>query len=174
MRIKRCQWWGVSLITSWFTSVKRKNEPMMIPDNEQDAAVQAYVETMSALVLKQELPDTKPDEEARNRALARTAAVLRSVDVARRAMLIRFLSQSGLVALGIGADLQALNLIGSDLSHLNLGKVRLSEANLSHARLMSVDLRGADLRGANLSGAVLRDASVTQEQVQQARQSKSV
>jgi hypothetical protein len=33
------------------------------------------------------------------------------------------LSQSGLVLLGIGADLQMLNLSGADLSHLTLGKV---------------------------------------------------
>jgi hypothetical protein len=161
MRAKPYLLWAGSKISSWFTYLTHKNEQVMTPDNEQDSAVQAYRETMSALFLKQEVPEAKADEEARYRALAYTVTVLRSISVARRAILIEFLSQSGLLLLGIGTDLQALNLNGADLSHLNLGKVKLSEANLSHAKLMNGDLRDADLRGANLSWADLRGANLS-------------
>jgi len=160
MGAKRCLMWGIAILPSWFTRLTRKNEQVMAPDDQQVAALQAYFEMMSELFLRQKLDDVKPGDDARHRALAHTATVLRSVDVARRATLIRFLSQSGLVLLGIGTDLQTLNLSGADLSHLTLGKVRLSEANLSHAKLMSGDLRGADLKGANLSWADLRGAKL--------------
>ncbi len=139
MRAKHWGIWRVAILPSRLTRLTRKNEQTMVSDHKQDAAVQAYVETMSALLLKQEVCDAKPDEEAQRQALAHTATVLRSVDVAHRATLIRFMSQSGLMLLGIGTDLQTLNLSGADLGHLTLGKVRLSEANLSQAKLMSGD-----------------------------------
>ena len=174
MGAKRCLMWGIAILPSWFTRLTRKNEQVMAPDDQQDAALQAYFEMMSELFLRQKLDDVKPGDDARHTALAHTATVLRSVDVARRATLIRFLSQSGLVLLGIGTDLQTLNLSGADLSHLTLGKVRLSEANLSHAKLMSGDLRGADLKGANLSWADLRGAKLGKTDLRGADLSRAV
>lgn len=123
MRAKRCLKWDIAILPSWFTRLTRENEQVMAPDDQQDAVLQAYFEMMSELFLKQELGDVEPGDDARH-----TATVLRSVDVARRATLIRFLSQSGLVLLGIGTDLQTLNLSGADLGHLALGKVRLLES----------------------------------------------
>ena len=161
MRAKHGWVWRVALLPSRLTRLTRPDEQAMASADEQDAAVQAYVETMSALFLKQEVREATLDEEAQHTALAHTATVLRSFDVAHRATLIRFLSQSGLVLLGIGTDLQTLNLSGADLGHLTLGKVRLSEANLSHAKLMSGDLRGADLKGTNLRWADLRGADLS-------------
>ena len=161
MRAKHGWMWRVAILPSRLTRLTCQNEQAMACDYEQDAEVQAYVETMSALFLKQEMRDARPDAEAHHRALAHTATVLRSVNVARRATLIRFLSQSGLVLLGIGTDLQTLNFAGADLSHLALGKVKLSEAKLSQAKLMSGDLAGADLRGANLGKTDLRGADLS-------------
>src|SRR3981081_1166752 len=112
MSAKRCLNWAIALLPSWFTWLTRKNEQATAPGNEQDAAVQVYVETMSALFLKQGSHEVKLDDEAQHSVLAYTVTVLRSVDVARRATLIRFLSQSGLMLLGIGTHLQTLNLSG--------------------------------------------------------------
>src|SRR5260370_787067 len=182
MKAKRCLMWGIAILPSWFTRLTRKNEQVMAPDDQQDAALQAYFEMMSELFLKQKLGDVKPGDDARHTALTHTATALQSFDVARRATLIRFLSQSGLVLLGIGTDLQTLNLSGADLSRARLVSTNLGYAILSRTKLISAILRAAnlsrayldaaDLSGADLSGAALRDASITQEQLHQARPSK--
>ena len=56
MRAIRLLLWGIALHPSWLTRLTPKNEQEMASDREQDAAVQAYVETMSTLILKQGSP----------------------------------------------------------------------------------------------------------------------
>src|SRR5260370_37663656 len=96
--------WGIAILPSWFTRLTRKNEQEMAPDDQQDAALQAYFEMMSELFLKQKLGDVKPGDDARHTALTHTATALQSVDVARRATLIRCLVQCGVALLAIATD----------------------------------------------------------------------
>ncbi|MEH1790587.1 pentapeptide repeat-containing protein [Nostoc sp.] len=63
------------------------------------------------------------------------------------------------------ADLQSINLKGSDLSYADLSEANLSSANLrgtdlSFADLSQANLKDADLRGALLMSANLRQASL--------------
>jgi hypothetical protein len=44
MKAKRRLWWDSILPSSWFVHVKRRNEQAIAPDNQQVAALQAYLD----------------------------------------------------------------------------------------------------------------------------------
>jgi hypothetical protein len=127
-------------------------------DRSQETALQNYYEEMRVLLLDGELLTSKPAQDI---ARARTLAVLRGLDGARKAMLIVFLDRAELIQAGStviplsGADLAAADLTEASLAGADLSKADLRNAHLSGADLSAADLSGADLRGANLSGAGL-------------------
>ena len=150
----------------------------------RDTALQSYLDEMTKLLLDRELRISQPGEEVREVARVRTLAVMRQLDATRNGIVLRFLSESGLVetvnspdaVLSLsnanlhGIDLSTLDLSGLDLSKANLNManlsfVSLSGADLSNARLSKSNLIGANLLGANLRGAELMDALVTDEQL---------
>ncbi|HSJ88834.1 MAG TPA: pentapeptide repeat-containing protein [Anaerolineales bacterium] len=148
-------------------------------DHQQAAALQAYIDRMSELLLKDKLSKFSSDE-VRNVAKSRTLAVLRELDAQRKGSVLLFLKDSGLIdreavidlcgadlrsAVVEHANLSRLNLAGADLSGAdlhgaNLGKSFLSEANLSGANLSGANLSGAELFESNLSGANLNQAKL--------------
>jgi uncharacterized protein YjbI with pentapeptide repeats len=79
-----------------------------------------------------------------------------------------------------GADLSFANLIGADLGGADLSGANLSGANLREADLSAgvnfdgADLSGADLEDADLDYANFSQATVTDEQISEAKTSKSV
>jgi uncharacterized protein YjbI with pentapeptide repeats len=174
---------GVGL---WFTMQQDARQQQIEDQRAQDAALQAYLDQMSQLMLEHNLRDA--DSEARTLATARTLTVLQSLDdPQRKKNVLRFLYEADLidhpkpiVSLE-GANLQDINLEDGNLSggpflqgpHRYLctleGEVLgfpgsifggdladLSGANLSRADLREAILSGVDLKGANLSGADLR------------------
>ena len=150
-------------------------------ENQRKAALQAYIEKMSTLLLAQNLRDSSEDEEVRKIARVSTLTVLRRLDAERKGNVLRFLHESGLV----DKDKRIIDLSGADLSGAGLSRVDLHLADLSLAHLFNADLHGADLHGADLrladlsganlslahlfnadlSGADLSRASVTPEQL---------
>ena len=148
-------------------------------DNQREAALQAYIDSMSELLLEKNLRKSSDDDEVRKIARVRTLTVLPRLDANRKRSVLQFLIESVLIDvydpiinLG-GADLSEVNLsethlgraslFGVDLSRSNLFGVNLSEANLSRsnlngANLCIANLDGANLCGANLCGADLREA----------------
>jgi uncharacterized protein YjbI with pentapeptide repeats len=126
----------------------------------QDAALQAYLDQMSQLLLDKAPPlrQSEEDSEVRTLARARTLTVLSRLDGDRKAQVVQFLYESGLIA---GAQ-PIVDLSGADLSRTNLRGGRLFQANLSYANLREADLsRGANLREANLSYANLSGADLS-------------
>ena len=120
--------------------------------NQQEMALQTYLDRMSELLLEKRLddPDTT-DIEVRKIARVRTLTILSRLDGGRRGTVLRFLYDSGLIV----KDKCIIDLTGA-----NLSKADLSKANLSGADLSDADLSDADLSRANLSGA-----TVTNEQL---------
>ena len=114
-------------------------------DNQREAAIQAYINSMSALLLEKNLRESNENDEVRNIARVRTLTVLPNLDPLRKRNVLLFLHESGL----IDNNKRIIDLSEADLSDANLGGVNLSDANLSGA-----DLSGADLSDANLSGAI--------------------
>ena len=60
------------------------------------------------------------------------------------------------------ADLQSINLKGSDLSYADLSEANLSGANLRGTDLSFADLGQANLKDADLRGALLMSANLRQ------------
>jgi len=148
----------------------------------EDAALQAYLDQMSQLMLERDLRSSKEDNEVRILARARTRTVLARLNSRRKGSVVRFLYEADLinkkhpvVSLAdvrlsgadlsgdelSGADLSGAKLIGADLSggadlsDANLIGTNLRNADLVHTILSGANLNGADLSGADLSGATL-------------------
>jgi uncharacterized protein YjbI with pentapeptide repeats len=114
----------------------------------QDAALQAYLEYMSQLILEKDLRGSEAGSAAHTLARARTLTVLSALGPDRKANVLQFLYESGLIA----STQPIVKLEGADLSY----------ANLSNALLQDANLAGADLHGANLSDAFLPNANLTE------------
>jgi len=152
-------------------------ERELAKQNAQAAALQAYLDQMSTLLVKNDLRTSAEESEVRTVAQARTATVLQRLDADANRNVIRFLNEARLTRNGqssinllAGADLQGANLEGVDLSNVDLSSTILKGATLSDAFLADAKLRGAnltnaymyraDLSYATLNNAVLRGANL--------------
>ena len=156
-----------------FNFVASKNEREIASDKQHEDALQAYIDKISELLLKEHLGELKPEyEEVRNIARVRTLTVLRGLDAERKGSVLQFLYESGLISKDkqiinlSGANLSGAYLMRADLSRADLSgaylmRANLASANLSEADLLKADLSGADLFQANLSGADLSEADLS-------------
>jgi uncharacterized protein YjbI with pentapeptide repeats len=162
-------------------------------DNQHEAALQAYIDNMSALLLEKDLREPVEVDKVRKIARVRTLTVLPRCDGRRKAIVLNFLYESGLIDKDQkivdldGADLSEADLFRAQLSKADLSRANLSRANLSRANLVEAklnstvliktklseaNLSGADLRGASLSEASLDGAIITNKQLDEARSLK--
>jgi uncharacterized protein YjbI with pentapeptide repeats len=144
---------------------RAESEQEIEEQRTQDAALQAYLDEMSSLVIgKNSLRNSEEDSEVRTLARARTLTALGRLDPKRKTALMQFLVEAKLVQRVderpplIG--LSDANLSGAVLWEADLRGAHLIGADVMDANLMNADLRDADLRDADLSGARLRDADV--------------
>ncbi len=140
---------------------QHETELQIATDNQREVALQAYIDKISELLLEKKLRESTEDDEARTIARVRTLTVLRGLDAIRKASVLQFLHESGL----IGKDTRIISLQGADLSgaHLSSADLRYADfigANLRYAHLSSANLEGAYLNEAKLSGAKLNEANL--------------
>ena len=141
---------------------RAKNERQIEEQRAQDAALQAYIDQMSQLMLGGNLRDSEEDSEVRTLARARTRTVLARLDGQRKGSVVQFLYEASLIDREQPVvSLSDVRLHGADLSHLDLSETNLSGAKLSSANLSSADLSDADLSGAKLKDADLSFASIS-------------
>jgi len=138
----------------------------------QDAALQAYLDQMSQLMLDGGLGSSEGgSEEVRTLARARTQTVLARLDSRRKGSVVQFLYEASLIEkdnpvvslrkVGLRhADLSKLVLSGANLSDAELQNANLSGATLQDADLSFADLSFADLSGAHMSGAHMNEADL--------------
>jgi uncharacterized protein YjbI with pentapeptide repeats len=126
---------------------RAQSERQIEEQRAQDAALQAYLDQMSQLMLNGNLRDSEEDSEVRTLARARTQTVLGRLDGRRKGSVVQFLYEA--------------SLIDKENPVVSLSDVRLRGADLSGADLSEADLSGAILRGAKLSGADLGDADLS-------------
>jgi uncharacterized protein YjbI with pentapeptide repeats len=149
---------------------RAKLERKLATERQQDVALQAYLDGMAELLLKEKLLEAK-NEKVLNVARVQTLTVMRGLNAARNGIVLRFLRDIGLAGnqashLFAGANLEGVKLmranlqgtllISANLEHANLRRAVLLHANLQHARL-----EGANLEHAILTGAHLEDAMLT-------------
>jgi hypothetical protein len=183
----------VGIGAAWFTTQQSKaseatnqrqhdTELEISTDNQRESALQAYIDKISELLLKEHLGDLTPDgklkpeyEAVRNIARVRTLTVLRDLksDAERKESILEILYESGLIDMGK----HIIDLSGADLSQADVSGADLSRADLSGANLRKANLSNAILFNANFSNAILEEANfnkswVTREQLEQAKSLK--
>jgi hypothetical protein len=145
--------------------------------SQNAAALQAYFEQMTHLLLQRDLRASAKDSEVQRLARARTLAIvansdaqgnrsvtrfLTDLDLVKGSDPVRLLSQSHLPEAQLGgAFLPAVDLNTSLLRGADLGDAMLISANLSGAILSDADLGGANLAYTNMQDAVLAGADLS-------------
>ena len=121
-------------------------------------ALPAYLDQMVRLLNDKERPlrRSKGGDEVSIIAKGRTHRVLPRLDGERKARVLQFLYETGLII----KDRAVVDLLGADLREANLSEANLRGATLRGADLSTANLRGADLREADLRGANLRQANL--------------
>jgi uncharacterized protein YjbI with pentapeptide repeats len=143
------------------TRLRDKNERDIALDNQREAALQAYIDSMSELLLEKKLRESGENDEVRNIARVRTLTVLPRLDGQRKRSVLQFLYESGLIDKDKKIiDLRAANLYEAKLNFAELHRANLSGANLHEANLFRANLHEADLNGADLFGAKLNYANL--------------
>jgi len=139
---------------------RAKAEQEISSDNQQEAALQAYLNEMSELLLHENLRKSEPGDEVRKIARVRTLTVLPRLDPKRKGNVLLFLAESDLIGHDPIIDLTRADLSGVQLYKPWLNEVNLQETNLSEADLYEADLLGANLRKADLYKAHLAWATL--------------
>ena len=135
---------------------QRDREVEIADQRSQDEALQAYLDGMSQLLTDKDRPLHRAQlgDSLSIVARARTLTVLPRLDCERKARVVQFLYESGLIT----ADRVIVDLRGADLEG----------ANLSGANLGLATLRGATLRRAHLYGAHLMEADLGEDDLSEA------
>jgi hypothetical protein len=132
---------------------QRERDVEIAERRTQDEALQAYLDQMSSMLIpntdQPSLYRARPGDSLSSVARARTLTILPRLDEDRKARVVQFLYESGLIAKGR----PVLDLQGADLNWVDL----------RWAHLRSANLRSADLRS-----AYLLQADVTEEQLEEA------
>jgi Pentapeptide repeats (8 copies) len=147
----------------WFNRQQRERELEIAERRTRDEALQAYLDVMSQLLTDEKRPLHRAQigDSLSSVARARTLAVLPRLDGERKARVVQFLYESGLIAKGrpildlLRADLRGANLLGVGLRGADLNGAHLFRADLKWAVLSFADLSGADLRRVDLLEADL-------------------
>jgi uncharacterized protein YjbI with pentapeptide repeats len=147
---------ALAIIAVLFNRAERKNEQRVASDNQQEAALQGYINEISELLLEKDLRKSDVDAEVRTIARVRTLTVLPRLDGRRKRSVLQFLHEPGLII----KDQAVIDLHGADFEKAELTGARLEEASLKGANLSHTDLQWSDLRRADLSRANLRKASL--------------
>lgn len=134
---------------------RHKTELEIASDNQRETVLQVYIDKMSELLLVNNLRQSKESDEVRNIARVRTLSVLVRLDPIRKASVLQFLGESGLIDSGNRIlDLSEADLSNTDLSHTTLFRLIWEEGS------EEPDSIGFDLSKTNLHGANLREANL--------------
>ena len=166
---------------AWFLeSSRKKSEEHTEADRQRQATLDSYFASMSKLLLENRLDNSKENESARAVARTSTLAALRSLDGGRKARLLQFLYEAGLIEKDPviqlngadlkGADLECAVLRGAELRGIYFNGATLRNAVLCQGMFCGsdfskADLVGADFDGADLSQAIFKGSSLTSDQL---------
>ena len=167
--IQLWDWLGLGLVSiaiavvGWLFSRRQKEQQEVATrEHEQDAALAAYLDQMSNLMIDQQLGRERKDKDSledhvRKVAEARTIAVLLGLDQEHKRRPLKLVYELGL----LNKPVPVIELKNAGLDEANLSELTLHNACLNGADLRRGDLHGADLAGSNLRGADLRGADLS-------------
>ena len=168
----------------WFTASQHDSEQRIADanrladiarqvDQQREAALQAYLDRMSDLLLGNNtgkdslsLASALSTDEVSQVAQAQTFTVLRNLDGQRKGIVLEFLYDAKLLGYPYPEDSNAifkppiLTLGLADLNMMILTNTALPGVVLSYTHLRNADLAGTSFRHANLTGADLEGADL--------------
>ncbi len=173
---------ALALIALWFNRTERKNEQTLSSDNQQEAALQSYLDRMSELLLEKKLRKSEPNAEVRTVARVRTLSMLYQLNTRRINYMLAFLRESELITNDPNtsivslrkADLRQVDLHNVNLHSLDLSETSFWEANLSGAYINKANLSGASFFKANLNGTNFRKSNLNKANLSGANLSGTV
>ena len=148
---------ALAVIGLWFSAQQDVRQSAIEEQRAQDAALQAYLDQMSSLLLEKDLRASDKDSEVRTLARARTLTVLERLDPSRKKAVMQFLVEAEQVQSVEGGRGPIIALTSANLSDVNLSLVNLSGADLSDAK----DITEEQLKqqAKTLKGATMPDGS---------------
>jgi uncharacterized membrane protein len=140
---------------------RAQTEREIAEDNQQEAALQDYIDKISELLLHEKLRESAKEDEVRKIARVRTLTVLLRLNASRKTSVFQFLHESRLILKESiisleGADLGGINLLLADLREVSLWRVNLEGANLYEATVTQEQLEEAQ----SLKGATMPDVTI--------------
>jgi uncharacterized protein YjbI with pentapeptide repeats len=151
------------LLNQWQTNREKDREEkradaarLAAEDNVRQETLQAYLGSMSDLMLERDLLVTQGHEAVRSVARTITLTALRRLDGERKGLIVRFLSEAGLIA----ASNPRVRLDNADLRGVKLRDAILDQISLEGADLRRSDLRGISLSYSTLINVKLQDAKL--------------
>lgn len=143
-------------------NIQQNNDHARAIDQQQQATLDTYLASMSDLLFKENLGQSKPGDAVRGVARADTLTALENLNPPRKAIVLQFLYESNLIGYydytNHPLHEPIINMYTADLSGAALGEVKMRGFPLEGADLSGVILSGADLSGAALNNANLSDA----------------
>ena len=147
----------------------RENEGKLAENRLREATLEAYLDRMSELLLDKNLSHSKPDDEVREVARARTMTAFPRVGKGGQAVILQFLYDAKLLGtFDFWKDVTTtvvVSLANANLNGIKLRQARLSGAFLFRVKMIHADLTGSDMERINLEGADLRGAVLKQVQL---------
>ncbi len=136
----------------WLNKSQKDNEREIETDRQRQTTLDAYLNCMTDLLLKEDLQTPTKFSIARTRTLT----VLHGVDDGRKAQVLQFLYEAGLIDKKpdiplTGANLQSANLDNANLSNVEIRGTYFNNCSLRNATLVKSDLRGSDFSNADLT-----------------------
>lgn len=131
------------------------NNQAIASDQQKGEILSKYLDDTTDLMLNHNLRNSKPGDEVRIIARAKTLTALKGLDGERKGQILLFLYEAGL----INDKDTIVSLQGGDLRHVNLPHSNLSGINLNETDLSATVMDGSNLRNADLKNAVIDSAS---------------
>jgi uncharacterized protein YjbI with pentapeptide repeats len=137
-------------------SDQRSREETLEVERQQEAALAAYTDKMTDLMIENNLHELSNDPEGRRIAQALTISILLRLDAWHKRRVLKFVYTLGLIE----KDKPLLDLRNASIDNANLYELSLRKAHLRRVDLRGADLIGADLQNSDLSLADLRGATL--------------
>ena len=147
----------IPLMIGVFTIATTIQQSQIATDQQQAATLKAYLDDITDLMLNHGLRQSKPGDDARIVARAKTLTALRGLDGNRKGALIEFLFEANLISLP--DPKVAINKANSPIITLHLAD--LKNSNLSGLFLYGADLHDTHLDNADFSNSILDNDNIS-------------
>lgn len=151
---------------SILSSIQKQVENISELNRQRQGVLNSFFEQISKLLLEKNLRKSKQGSESRIIARTYARSALRSLDGKRKAELLQFLYEAGLIyhkpiISFNGANLTEARLVNATLANIEIKGAKFTKAIFYGANLRNADLYGCDLSNVNFEKADLSSANLS-------------